>query len=137
MVNASSWAIHLKGISAIQAASFMASLGDPAAYSDGAQVFRRTGLVSGRHDSGTRQKKGKGRRVTKVGDVYLRRAVMNLVVTVTLHQPVLHRALKRLQATKHPGIARVAVARQMVGQFWATMRDQRAVQLVPKRGGTM
>jgi len=124
---------RLKGVSPIQAASLMAAMGDPSHYDYAAQVFRRSGLVSGRNDSGTRQKKGKGKRVTKVGDVYLRRALLNLVETLSLHQPSLRTYRQRLKATKsHPGVARVATARKAVGILFAIQRDQRIVGLLVK-----
>jgi len=119
------WA-RLKGVSPIQAASLMAAMGDPSHYDYAAQVFRRSGLVSGRNDSGTRQKKGKGKRVTKVGDVYLRRAPINLVETLSLHQPTLDHYRRRLKGVKaHPGIARVATVRKAVGILFAILRDRR------------
>ena len=124
---------RLKGVSPIQAASLMAAMGDPSHYDYAAQVFRRSGLVSGRNDLGTRQKKGKGKRVTKVGDVYLRRALLNLVETLSLHQPSLRTYRQRLKATKpHPGVARVATARKAVGILFAIQRDQHIVGLLLK-----
>jgi transposase len=114
---------RLKGVSSIQVASLMAAMGDPAHYSYAAQVFRRSGLVSGRNDSGTRQRKGKGKHVTKVGDVYLRRALINLVETLSLHQPTLGDYRRRLKGIKpHPNVARVATVRKAVGILFATNR---------------
>jgi transposase len=126
------WA-RLKGVSSIQAASLMAAMGDPSYYDYAAQVFRRSGLVSGRNDSGTRQRKGKGKRVTKVGDVYLRRALINLVETLSLHQPILGDYRRRLKDAKpHPGVARVATVRKAVGILFAIQRDQRIDGLLVK-----
>ena len=93
---------ELKGLSIVQVASLAAAIGNPTHDTDAAQIFRRTGLVSGRNDSGNRQRKGKGDHVLKPGDVYLRRALMNAVATLLLHQPALMRYCKRLQITKHP-----------------------------------
>ena len=124
---------QLKGLSSIQAASLMAAMGDPSYYDYAAQVFRRSGLVSGRNDSGTRQKKGKGKHVTKVGDVYLRRALNNLVETFSLHQPTLGDYRRRLKGVKpHPGVARVATVRKAVGILFAIQRDQRIDNLLLK-----
>jgi transposase len=129
------WA-RLKGVSSIQAASLMAAMGDPSYYDYAAQVFRRSGLVSGRNDSGTRQKKGKGKHVTKVGDVYLLRALLNLVETLSLHQPSLRTYRQRLKDTKpHPGVARVATARKTMGILFAIQRDQRIDNLLVKPQG--
>jgi transposase len=130
------WA-QLKGLSAVQVASLAAAIGDPNNYNRAAQVFRRAGLVSGRHDSGNRQSKGKGSSILKVGDVYLRRALMNAVTTMLLHQPVLWRYHCKLCRKKHPGVARVATARKMVAILWATLRDQYPVSLITCQGAVM
>lgn len=130
--------VRLKGISPIQAASLIAAMGDPSYYDYAAQVFRRSGLVSGRNDSGTRQRKGKGKHVTKVGDVYLRRALINLVETFSLHQPSLRTYRQRLKGTKsHPGVARVATVRKAVGILFAIQRDQRIDDLLVKEDDPM
>lgn len=130
------WA-KLKGLSPVQVASLVAAMGDPADYTCAAQIFRRAGLVSGRDDSGTRQRRGKGKPILKVGDVYLRRALMAALETLLLHQPVLRTYYAHLKKTKHPGVARVATARKALGILWATLRDQCPVTLVLKKGATM
>lgn len=130
------WA-KLKGLSDIQVASLAAAIGDPAQYAYAGQVFRRTGLVSGRNDSGTRQRKGKGKRVVKTGDVYLRRAVLNALSSLTVHQPVLRQYYHTLQQSKPKGVARVATARRGLGILWATLRDQHPLTLLLQRGVTM
>jgi hypothetical protein len=127
------WA-RLKGFSLVQVASLAASVGDPANYNVAKQVFRRSGLVCGRHDSGTRKRKGKGKHVSKAGDVYIRRNLMNSVSTLLLHQPVLYRYYQKLKLTKHDGVARVATARRAMGILWAIQRDQHSQTLVFKKG---
>jgi transposase len=127
----------LKGLSAVQVAALAAAIGDPANYACAAQVFRRSGLVSGRNDSGIRQRKGKGKSIIKVGDVHLRRALMNALFTLRLHQPVLRRYYHRLSQSKPAGVASVATARRANGILWATLRDQHARTLILKRGATM
>jgi len=127
----------LKGLSVVQVASLAAAIGDPTHYTDAAQIFRRSGLVSGRNDSGNRQRKGKDNHVLKTGDVYLRRALMNAVATLLLHQPALIRYSKRLQITKHSGVARVATARKAIGILWAVLRDQSSNTLIACKGAEM
>jgi transposase len=129
--------VQLKGLSAVQVASLAAAIGDPGNYIHAGQVFRRSGLVSGRNDSGNRQTKGKGNSILKVGDVYLRRALMSAVTTMLLHQPVLGRYHRQLSHKKHPGVARVATARKMIGILWATLRDQYPVSLISCKGAIM
>jgi transposase len=127
----------LKGLAAVQVASLAAAIGDPQHYHYAGQVFRRAGLVCGRDDSGTRQRKGKGKHVVKVGDVYLRRALMSALSTLILHQPVLRTYYTQLKKSKPNGVARVATARRALGILWATLRDQRPATLILKRGATL
>jgi transposase len=128
---------QLKGLSAVQVASLAAAIGDPNHYTHPGQIFRRAGLVSGRNDSGNRQRKGKGSHVLKAGDVYLRRALMNAINTLLLHQPVLRRYYHQLGRSKPTGDARVATARKATGILWATLRDQYPVSLITCKGTLM
>jgi transposase len=128
---------QVRGLSVTQVASLAAAIGDPRHYSHAAQVFRRSGLVSGRNDSGTRRHKGKGKRVVKTGDVYLRRALMTAIMSLIRHQPVLQDYFNELHRTKHAGVARVATARRAIGILWAMQRDQQSRTLVLKRGAEM
>lgn len=127
----------LKGLSAVQVASLAAAIGNPANYTAAAQIFRRSGLVSGRNDSGNRQRKGKGSRVLKAGDVYLRHALMSAVATLILHQPALRSYNRKLQATKPPPVARIATARKASGILWAVLRDQSSNTLIYCKGADM
>jgi transposase len=127
----------VRGLSLTQVASLAAAIGDPSHYTYAAQVFRRSGLVSGRNDSGTRRHKGKGKRVVKTGDVYLRRALMTAIMSLIRHQPVLQDYFNELHRTKHTGVARVATARRATGILWAMQRDQHSRTLVLKRGAEM
>ena len=127
----------LKGISSVQAASLAAAIGDPAHYTEAAQVFRRSGLVSGRNDSGTHQRKGRGNPILKIGDVYLRRSLMNAVSTLLVHQPALYGYYKRLALSKPAGVARVATARKAIGLLWAAQRDQFSNTLIHCKGADM
>jgi hypothetical protein len=87
-------------------------------------------MVSGRDDSGARQRQGQGKAVVKTGDIYLRRALNDLLNGLILHQPALRAYYHRLKQTKPVGVARVATIRRAVGILWATLRDQRADTLV-------
>ncbi|MBN2388951.1 MAG: transposase [Anaerolineales bacterium] len=107
-----------------QAASLAAFIGDPAHYTEAAQVFRRSGLVSDRNDSGNHQRKGRGTPILKSGDVCLRRNLMNAVSSLLVHQPALYCTCKRLALSKPAGVARVATARKAIGLRWAAQRDQ-------------
>jgi transposase len=128
---------QLRGLSSLQVARLAAAIGDPSHYSHAKQVFRRSGLVSGRNDSGVRQNRGKGNPVVKTGDVHLRRALMDAISTFILHQPVLFRYYTKLKLTKPDLVARVATARRATGILWATLRDQHSNTLIHQRGEPM
>lgn len=128
---------HLKGLSHLQVARLAAAIGDPGHYHHAKQVFRRSGLVSGRNDSGTRQNRGKGNPVVKTGDVHLRRALLDAINTFVLHQPVLFRYYTKLKLTKPDLVARVATARRATGILWATLRDQHSTTLIFQGGEPM
>jgi len=117
--------LHVKGIGILRAASYIAGIGNPEHYERAAQTFRRSGLVSGRHDSGIHQRGGQGQRVTKVGDRHLRSALHQLTIGLCQWQPYFDQYKNRLQARgKHPGVAVVATARKVNGVLFALMRDQ-------------
>ena len=130
------WA-KLKGLSDLQVARLAASIGDPEHYTHAKQVFRRSGLVSGRNDSGVRQNQGKGNKIVKTGDVHLRRALLDAIYSLILHQPVLFSYYAKLKLSKPDLVARVATARRANRILWATLRDQQSTSLVYKRGVQM
>ncbi len=128
---------QIKGFGDSQVADLAAAIGDPKNYKHAKQVFRRSGLVPGLNDSGTRQRKGKGSKIVKVGDVHLRRALMNAVATLILHQPVLWAYYSKLKLSKPAGVARVATARRAMGILWAVQRDHRSDALIFKKEAAM
>lgn len=116
---------RIKGMGPLYAAAYVAGIGNPELYQHAGQVFRRSGLVSGRNDSGIRQRQGAGRRVTKVGDPHLREALVQMVHSVAFWQPYFGAYKARLKKRgKHPGVAAVATARKLNGVLFALMRDQ-------------
>jgi transposase len=125
----------IKGVGALRAAAYVAGIGNPAHYEHAGQVFRRSGLVSGRDDSGVRQRRGEGQRVTKVGDSHLRRALVELTHGLCQWQPYFGQYCARLQRRgKHRGVAIVATARKANGVLFALMRDQSEFQPLDKQG---
>jgi transposase len=128
---------RVRGLSPPLVAELAGAIGHPTHYDYAGQVFRRAGLVSGRNDSGSRQRQGQGKAVTKVGDVYLRRALMLVTDRLIRHQPILRSYYHRLRHTKPTGVARVATARRATGILWATVRDQRADTLILRGGEAM
>jgi transposase len=125
----------VKGIGTLRAAAFVAGIGNPEHYEHAGQVFRRSGLVSGRDDSGLHQDHGRGQRVTKVGDPHLRRALVEITRGLCQWQPYFGQYKQHLEARgKHPGVATVATARKINGVLFALMRDQSVFQPLDAQG---
>jgi hypothetical protein len=116
---------RVKGISALRAAAYVAGVGNPDHYVQASQTFKRSGLISGRNDSGVHQRRGAGRRITKVGDPHLRSALVDIAHGLARWQPSFTDYRARLVARgKHPNVATVATARKANGVLFALMRDQ-------------
>lgn len=126
---------HIKGIGEQRAAAYVAGIGNPEHYEHAGQTFKRSGLVSGRNDSGLRQRQGKDQRVTKVGDAHLRRALVEMTRGLCQWQPYFGDYREGLeQRGKHKGVATVATARKVNGVLFALMRDQSAFCPVDSEG---
>ena len=127
--------IKVKGIGFIRAAAYVAGIGAPTLYEHAGQTFKRSGLVSGRKDSGLHQRNGAGQRVTKVGDRHLRRALVEITRGLCQWQPYFAQYRERLeQRGKHRGVATVATARKVNGVLFALMRDQSEFRPLNSRG---
>jgi transposase len=116
---------EIKGVGVLRAAAYVAGIGNPEHYENAGQTFRRSGLVSGRNDSGIHQRRGRGQRVTKEGDSHLRRALVEMAHGMCQWQPYFGAYKTRLERHgKPPGVAAVATARKLNGVLFALMRDQ-------------
>ena len=118
------------GITPVMVAHLAGALDDPVRFPGASQVFRYSGFVSGRNDSGTKQLEGKGSAITKAGNIYVRRTLDQITGSCLLNQPVIRQYYHKLLKTKPIGVARVACARRTTGILWATIRDQRSDKLV-------
>jgi transposase len=126
---------HIKGIGTIRAAAYVAGIGNPEHYEHAGQTFRRSGLVSGRNDSGIRQRGGEDCHITKVGDPHLRRALIDIAYGLCQWQPYFSAYRDRLEARgKHRHVANVATARKANGVLFALMRDQTLFEPVDHQG---
>jgi len=116
---------HIKGIGVVRAARYVAGIGNPNHYEHAGQTFKRSGLISGRNDSGTHQRGGAGHQVTKVGDPHLRTPLIELTRGLCQWQPYFGDYKACLEARgKHPRVALVATARKVNGVLFALMRRQ-------------
>lgn len=127
--------VEVKGIGPVRAAAYVAGIGAPSHYEHAGQTFKRSGLVSGRKDSGLHQRNGAGQRVTKVGDRHLRKALVEITRGLCQWQPYFAQYRERLELRgKHRGVATVATARKINGVLFALMRDQSEFRPINARG---
>ncbi|MBQ3301559.1 MAG: IS110 family transposase [Eggerthellaceae bacterium] len=134
---------RLKGVDALVALAFAASVGDFARFGNGRSVSSYFGLTPTKHDSGPRR--GNNGRITKAGDASVRKAVVEAIAGIArwdagpkpgpkeghgVSPAVEAEALKcnvRLVERygrpvangKPPVVARTAVASEMVRDMWA------------------
>jgi transposase len=126
---------QIKGIGPLRTAAYVAGIGAPTLYEHAGQTFKRSGLVSGRKDSGLHQRQGAGQRVTKVGDRHLRKALIEITRGLCQWQPYFAQYRERLELRgKHRGVATVATARKVNGVLFALMRDQSEFRPLNARG---
>lgn len=104
------------GVPAALLASLVATIGDIGQYHSPRQLFGRSGLHSGCDDSGTRQRRGQGRRIVAPGDRHLRRQLMRFTFSMVPRYPALQRHKARLLQR---GLSRmgayIALARRLSG----------------------
>ena len=134
---------RLKGVDALFALAFVASVGDFARFTRGRSVSSYFGLTPTKHDSGP--KRGNNGRITKAGDTTVRKAAVEAaapiarwdagpkaapkeghVVSTAVEAEALKcnvRLVERYQRLigngKSPVVARTAVASEMVRDMWA------------------
>jgi transposase len=126
---------HIKGVGEQRAAAYVAGIGNPEHYEHAGQTFKRSGLVSGRNDSGLRQRQGKDQPVTKVGDSHLRRTLVDITRGLCQWQPYFGDYRESLEKRgKHHGVATVATARKVNGVLFALLRDQSEFRPVDAKG---
>ena len=134
-----------RGIKTLTAMVLVTEIGDWRRFNSPSQLMSYLGLIPSEHSSGSNQRRG---RITKAGNSYCRHVLVQAAWSYR-HRPHLGPALKKRQRgqpptvisqswkaqhrlhrlygrivfKKVPQVAAVAVAREMVGFLWATMRE--------------
>jgi transposase len=122
------WGVWLRttGIEPLRLACLVATIGDLRQYHSARQLFGRSGLHSGCHDSGTRQQRGQGERMVKPGDRHLRRQLLRFTLSMVAHYPALQTYRNQLlQRGKSQITANIAVARKLCGLLYAVASQER------------
>ena len=134
---------RLKGVDALTALAFVASVGDFARFRNGRSVSSYFGLTPTKHDSGP--KRGNNGRITKAGDTSVRKAVVEALAPIArwdagpkaapkeghevpaaveaeamkCNVRLVERYNRLVGGGKAPVVARTAVASEMVRDMWA------------------
>jgi len=122
------WGLWLRptGVEPLRLACLVATIGDMRQYHSARQLFGRSGLHSGCHDSGTRQQRGQGERMVKPGDRHLRRQLLRFTLSMVAHYPTLQTYRNQLlQRGKRMITANIAVARKLCGLLYALASQER------------
>jgi hypothetical protein len=108
------------GVDPLRLACLVATTGDLRQYASARQLFARSGLHPGCHDSGTQQRRGQGQHIVKPGDRHLRRQLLRFTYCMVARYPTLQRYKQQLlQRSKSPVAAQIAVARKLTGIIYA------------------
>jgi hypothetical protein len=116
------WGLWLRptGVDPLRLVCLVATIGDMRQYHSARQLFGRSGLHSGCHDSGTRQQRGQGEHMVKPGDRHLRRQLLRFTLSMVAHYPALQSYRNQLlQRGKRKITANIAVARKLCGLLYA------------------
>jgi transposase len=115
--------LTIPGVGVLTASYYGAALGDPTRFTDAGAAYRYSGLTPTSYESaGRRATKVK---ISKVGSVELRQAMIALGAAVALHHPEFAAYKRRLiDAGKKPMIAVVAVAHRTHRLAFAMIRSQ-------------
>lgn len=122
------WGYWLRatGVEPLRLACLVATIGDMRQYHSARQLFGRSGLHPGCHDSGTRQQRGQGERMVKPGDRHLRRQLLRFTLSMVARYPALQTYRQQLlQRGKSKITANIAVARKLCGVLYAVASQER------------
>ncbi|WP_018789084.1 IS110 family transposase [Micromonospora sp. CNB394] len=113
----------IPGVGTLTASYYGAALGDPARFANAGAAYRYSGLAPASYESaGRRAAKVK---ISKVGSVELRQAMIALGTGIALHHPDFAAYKRRqLEAGKKPMVAAIAVAHRAHRLAFAVIRSQ-------------
>lgn len=112
------------GIGVVTASYYGAALGDPNRFANADAAYRYSGLTPASYESAGR--KATNNRISKVGSVELRQAIILLGMVLPLHHPDFAAHKRRLlDAGKRPIVAAIAVGHRAHRLAFALMRTQK------------
>ncbi|WP_327097419.1 transposase [Nocardia vinacea] len=116
--------LSVPGIGVITASYYGAALGDPWRFRNADAAYRYSGLTPTSYESAGRR--AGTVRISKIGSVQLRQAMITLGTSIALHHPDFAAYKQRLRAAgKKPIVATIAVAHRAHRLACAIMRSQK------------
>lgn len=113
------WLTSIPGIGPYSALVLLAEIGPIGRFSNKRQLYSYAGLVPRLRQSAERTRSG---RITRAGSPRLRWILVEAATVAARHSPAAQRYYQPLAERKHRNIARVALARKLLGTVWALLR---------------
>lgn len=110
----------IPGIGPYSPLVLLLEIGDICHFASKRQIYSYAGLVPRVRDSADRWRRGG---ITRCGSPRLRRILVEAEHVAARSSPAARRHFERLRRRKHPSVARVALARKLLGAVHALLRD--------------
>lgn len=113
------WLTSIPGIGSYSALVLLAEIGPIERFADKKQLYSYAGLTPRLRQSADRKRSGG---ITRAGSPRLRWILVEAATVAARYSPAAQRYYQPLAARKHRNIARVALARKLLGAVWALLR---------------
>lgn len=114
------WLASIPGIGVYSAMILLSEIGEVQRFSSAKALYSYAGLVPWVRESAGHQSRGP---ITRCGSPRLRWVMVEAAHTAARHSPAAKQYFDRLRRRKHPHVARVALARKLLGAAYALLRD--------------
>lgn len=114
------WLASIPGIGVYSAMILLSEIGEVQRFSTAKALYSYAGLVPWVRQSAGHQSRGP---ITRCGSPRLRWVMVEAAHTAARHSPAAKKYFERMRRRKHPHVARVALARKLLGAAYALLRD--------------
>lgn len=115
-----SWLASIPGIGVYSALILLSEIGEVQRFATVKALYSYAGLVPWVRQSAGHQSRGP---ITRCGSPRLRWVMVEAAHTAARHSPAAKKYFERLRRRKHAHVARVALARKLLGAAYALLRD--------------
>jgi transposase len=114
------WLASIPGIGVYSAMILLSEIGEVQRFPTAKALYSYAGLVPCVRQSAGHQSRGP---ITRCGSPRLRWVMVEAAHTAARHSPAAKKYFDRVRRRKHPHVARVALARKLLGAAYALLRD--------------